>query len=240
MPNQKPNLLPTLTSSGIGSKLGQAACEDMYREGELRTWNKGAMIFQEGEDAAGIYIVVEGLVKLTRYTYDGREVILHFAEPCMIIAEAAIFLGHYPATAIALENSSLIFIHRELLFDLMNRHRAILHQVFDSMAIWLKRLVGRIDQLTLNDAAARLINYLLQLLPAKTAGTDVIRPATLTLPVKKGELAVMLNMNQASLSRVLRTLQDENLLEVSGRNVILHDIRKLRQKAMPDLEGGIL
>lgn len=188
----------------------------------------------ENRPATSIYLVLEGVVKLTRYTFDGREVVFHFAEPYMLIAEAAIFLGHYPATAVATENSVLLKIRAEDIKSLIEKHPYFASRVFDTMSVWLKRLTNKINQLTLNDATARVCSYLLDL---KDLSDELEKnQAKVHLPVKKGDLALMLNMKQGSLSRVFRRLQDASIITVSGRDILIHDFKQLRYLSLPELE----
>jgi len=229
----KAELKQSLASSELGSSLGSDVCEDIIKMGEVKCWEKDSIIFQEGDDATGLYVVVEGVIKLTQYTYDGREVILHLAEPYSLVAEAAVFLGYYPATAVTVKEAKLIFIRKENMFVLMDKHPRFLRRVFDAMAIWLKKLVGKINQLTLNDATARVAGYLLNLnMENGTTSSD----GFFYLPVKKGELAVMLNMNQSSLSRVFRKFQDDSIIDVQGRNIRINDKKMLNKLSLPELD----
>jgi len=217
-----------LSASPLGVSLGSETIRDMLTGGDLHHFPKDAVIFQEGDSASGIWLVLEGVVKLSRYTLDGREVILHLAEPFLIIAEAALFLGRYPASATVTGDATLLYVQKELLFTLMERHPTFQRRLFNLMSGWMKLLVDKIDQLTMNDATARVVRYLLSL------ATDPKRPE-LRLPMKKGELAVMLNMNQATLSRTLRKLQDDGLILVSARTIKLLKLAELKRLSAPPL-----
>ena len=220
--------LESFIQSPFGQKLGADLCRELLAMGSARTLAEDTILFQEGDEAYGIFLVSEGLVKLVRYTLDGREVILHLAEPYRLIAEAALFLGHYPAAAVATEPSEVIVLRQEDVFALMDRHPKFMRRIFDAMAVWMKRLVDKIDQLTLNDATARLAHYILHALENERDERGHIA-TVLHLPVKKGELARMLNMNQATLSRALRKLQDDGVLEVRSRDFLVHDMLALHK-----------
>ncbi len=234
MPAIERHLEPFLASPA-GKALGDELCRELLEIGKSRRVSADEMIFQEGDDAFGMYLISEGLVKLVRYTIDGREVILHLAQPYRFIAEAAIFLGYFPATAVATKPSEVILLPSDEIFSLMDRHPQFMRRIFDAMAVWMKRLVDKIDQLTLNDATARLAHYVICALENDAAdnGSSSLR---MTLPVKKGELALMLNMNQATLSRALRRLQDEDVLEVRGREFIVRDQVRLQKASLPPLD----
>jgi CRP/FNR family transcriptional regulator, dissimilatory nitrate respiration regulator len=235
VPNLERHLVPFLASPA-GKALGDELCKELLQIGQSRHFAADEMIFQEGDEAYGMFIVSEGLVKLVRYTIDGREVILHLAQPYRFIAEAAIFLGYFPATAVATKPCEIIILRSDEIFKLMDRYPRLMRRIFDAMAIWMKRLVDKIDQLTLNDATARLAHYVIHALENEEDDNGIAESTHLTLPVKKGELALMLNMNQATLSRALRRLQDEGVLDVRGRDFIVLDSQRLQKAALPPLE----
>ncbi len=221
--------------SKLGKSLGCDICDDLIKHGEIRSWKKESIIFHEHDEATGLYIVIDGVIKLTQYTYDGREVILHLAEPYSIVAEAAVFLGHFPASAVTVTDATLIFIRKEKMFVLMDKYPVFLRRIFDAMAVWLKRLVGKINQLTMNDANARVATYLLNL-QKEQEFDGTVSVNQMRLPVKKGELAVMLNMNQSSLSRVFRKFQDDKVIDVRGRDILLNDVKLLYKLSLPELD----
>lgn len=215
-----------LLDGPIGERFDGKLISEIAKYGEIVRFGRDSIVFQEMDDATSMYLVLEGRVKLTRYSLDGREVILHLVEPHEFMAEAAVFLGTYPATAISMENSVLLRLRKEALTELMESHPAFMHSIIDALSTWLKRMVEKVNQLTLNDASARLIHYLLA----------CEKESMVELPVKKGELAVMLNMKQATLSRALRRLMNERLIHVNGRAIRLLDRDGLQKAALPPIE----
>lgn len=229
------DLRSRLLNSHLGETLGAELCEEVLGKSTTVVYRTNDLVFHEGDPAYAVFIVLEGVVKLVRYGEDGRETIIHLAEPVHMFAEAGVFLEHYPVTAVVSSPVTLLRIERETILELMEHHPVFLRRMFDTMAKWLQRLVDKIDQLTLNDATARLANYLLREREARQEESQ--DPDTIQIPVKKGELARMLNMNQATLSRALRVLQDNGTVQVKARSVSIEDVRALQQQALPPLEG---
>lgn len=221
------------------SKLGQIADDDLVqtiaRKAEIQKWPKKSLLFQEGDDAKGMYIVIKGIVKLLKNHPDGTETLLHLAEPSDTIAEAALFMDHYPATAVTDTPCELLLLRRSVALELIDTHAAFTRYLFDRMANWLKRLVEKVDELTSNDAMARVIRYLLSLIEEER-GIIEGESTSVMLPVKKGDLATLLNMNQATLSRTLRRLQDSELISVQGRSITLQNPAKLKSLTLPPLD----
>lgn len=224
-----------LLRSPAGRALGAELCGDLLRAGRLLRRPRNSIVFQEGDPASAIFLVASGVLKLTRYTLEGREVIVHLAEPFAMVAEAALFMGKYPVTGVAVEDLVLIEIPRESVFALMESHPPFQRRLFDSMAHWLQRMVSKIEELVLSSATARLAHYLLDL--SKQRGEKgLANVQRVPLPVKKGDLALLLNMNQATLSRTLRHLQDGGFIAVSGRTITILNPDGLRKSALPPLE----
>jgi CRP/FNR family transcriptional regulator len=83
---------------------------------------------------------------------------------------------------------------------------AILH----AQSVWLRRLTHKVEQLTGSDSSDRLKNWITEQVPAG---------GSLVLPVTKKTLAAQLGMTPETLSRSLRSLQDQGLLQVSGTTI---------------------
>ncbi len=231
----KEDQLQFLIGSGIGAIFGEQGMRSFVEACDLKKRSTGGRFFQEGDPASGIFLILKGRVKLLRLTRDGRETILHIAEAPTLIAEAAIFMGKYPATAEAAEDSELLFLSKAAAFELIERNGKFARWFIGNMSLWLRRLVGRIEELTTSDAAARLSRYLIDLHEKSKPGISLSSPKV-TLPVKKGELARLLNMQLPSLSRIFRKMQDEDLIEVVGKTIILKNIASLRRMTLPPLE----
>jgi CRP/FNR family transcriptional regulator len=131
---------------------------------------------------------------------------------------------------VTLKPTRLLRFPREPFLEVMGRHPVLMRYLLDIMAHWLRQLIEKIDELTLCDGAQRLARYLMGL-HAKSQYSDYVTSAQVELPTRKRDLATMLNMNQPSLSRILRQFQDEGLVEVSGRRLVLKDLDALRVMA---------
>ncbi len=224
-------LIQELCASPLGEELGEEMCRDLVERGDVVRWKRDSVIFQEGDAGTSIYVILEGRIKLTRYSLDGRETVLHLAERHRLIAEAVLFLGRYPVTAVTLEDTALLRIPSSAALELLQRHPGYMSSIFRTMSHWMMRLVEKIDRLTLHDARSRLIHYLLELHRSDSSSD------TVTFPAKKGEISTMLNMDQATLSRVLRSLQDEKLIEVNGRTCRLLDVPSLKSSLLAPPPG---
>ena len=75
---------------------------DLGRRCRVRAFDKGAVVFSEGEAATGVWVVLAGRVRLMRSSPRGREQVLHTESAGATLAEVPLFDGGgYVATAIA-------------------------------------------------------------------------------------------------------------------------------------------
>jgi CRP/FNR family transcriptional regulator len=69
------------------------------------------------------------------------------------------------------------------------------------------------------------------------AGGDAERGTRVTLPMRKGELALLLGTRQETLSRAFRRLADARMIRVDGGNVVLLDPDRLEDVALGEFPG---
>ncbi len=173
---------------------------------------KGEVLFEDGDEADGFYIVASGKVKVYKLSLDGRERILHVAHPGNSFAEAAIFDdGCYPAFAETLTTSTLLFFPKREFLDLLSSHPQLAINMISGLSRFLRQFTVQIEDLTFRDVPARLARYLLSF----ADGLD----SPIELPVSKSQLASNLGTTSETLSRTLRKLSDDELIRVQGKNI---------------------
>jgi len=222
--------LEFMMSSPFGQRMGPDICEAMLASAEILDVQAGNLAIEQGDTPRGLYMVVEGQCKLIRSGPGYREHIVHLAEPRAMFGEAALFLEGHPVATVALKDTRLLLFRREPFLKIMQDHPVLQMYTMQVMAAWISKLVEKIDELTLCDGAQRLARYLVGLHERSTY-SEYVTGAHVDLPTRKCDLATMLNMNQPSLSRILRQLQDAELIDVQGRRVILKEMDALRGMA---------
>ncbi len=181
---------------------------------------RGTVLFQQGEKATGFYVVASGKVKIYKLSPDGKERILHVIQPGNTFADAAIFAdGCYPACAETLEKSNLLFFPKTDFLNLLHQHSQISINMIGGLARFLRQFTTQIEDLTFRDVPARLARYLSDL------GGD--QQVHLVLPISKSQLASNLGTVSETLSRTLRKLSDEGIIQVQGKNIEILDTDRL-------------
>lgn len=222
--------LQILKKSLLFSGLEEEHLLEVAAIAQRRSFNKGESLFSEGQAANGFYLLASGSVKMCKTSPDGKEKVLHFVNPNETFAEAAFFGdGKYPAEAKALEAGQAVFFPRDGFMGLLERNPRFSLNLIVSLSLLLRRFARQIEELSFADVSARLAAYFVELTERKS--TSFQGKTYLDLEMKKGELASHLGTVSETLSRTLRKLKEEGLIEVEGSRVIVMDMARLRKLA---------
>lgn len=194
-----------------------------------REAGRGELLFEEGQKADGFYVVVSGKIKVFKLSPDGRERILHVIQPGSSFADAAIFDdGAFPAFAMCIDLSLLLFFPKDQFLGLLHRHPQLAINMIAGLSRFLRNFATQIEDLTFRDVPARLARFLVS---ECDKGSRQVK-----LAVSKAQLASNLGTTSETLSRTLRKLADEGLIDVQGRTIKLIDLNRLHD--LVDAERG--
>jgi len=192
--------------------------------------DKGHVVFLEGAQAAGFYVVLSGQVKIYKSSPEGKEQILHVLGPGEPFAEAAMFQGgQFPANAMAIAPSRALYIEKSVLTKLMERDAGLSMAMLASLSQRLRQMASMIGQLSLREVPSRLAAYLLHQAGEKAADT-------FDLDMSKGHLAGTLGATREALSRSLAGLEDQGLIHMENRTISILDHSRLWSLAEGELK----
>lgn len=226
MSNAKNQPGPTLGKVPIFSGLTESELAFLAQRTVARHYSAGEQVFGEGEPCAGLYVVESGNVRIFKSSASGREQVLSIDGPGSSIAELPVFDGGaYPASAIAIDDVSLLFVSRQDFQALCLAHPQVPLKVLRVVGARLRRLVGIIEALSFTTVRHRLANYLLRL--AQKSGKRTAEGVEIALPITNQELAAQIGTVRELVSRNLSRLQAEGLLKIDGRNLVIADLKAL-------------
>src|SRR6185436_15525375 len=139
------------------SALGRTALFSGLSDDELRALAELAVeqrlarneiLFMAGDEARGLYVIVEGSVRAFRESIDGREQVIHVERAGTTFAEVPMFDdGAYPSTVAAEEESVILFIDKRDVRNLCLRHPNIALAALRLMASRLRRCAELVEAL---------------------------------------------------------------------------------------------
>ena len=185
----------------------------------------GELIFGEGEPCQGFFVVESGEVKIFKTGVTGREQILTIEKAGDSVAELPVFDGGpYPASAMAVSESTLLFISKRDFRTVVLEHPEVALKVLKTVGSRLRRLVGLIEELSFTTVRSRLVAQLMRLV--RMQGEPTARGIEFTLPPNQ-ELASQIGTVRELISRNISRLQAEGLLRLDGKRVIVPDVDAL-------------
>lgn len=216
----------TLRSVPMFSQLSEQEFAFLSSRIVARTFRAGETIFSEGDACSGLYVVETGNVRIFKSSAAGREQVLSIDGPGSSIAELPVFDGGpYPASAAAVTDSILLFFSKQDFQSLCLQFPQVALKVLKVLGGRLRRLVGIIEELSFTTVRHRLVALLLRL--AQSEGIRKGSEVAITLPASNQELAAQIGTVRELVSRNLSRLQQEGLLRVDGRNVVIGNVQSL-------------
>jgi len=184
-----------------------------------------SVLFWEGDVESNLFYLQYGSLKVLRSSPDGRKQVLKFIEEGEIFNEVGVLAKRpNPATAVALEESGIWLIPRHALEDIISSHPQTAMQIIENMADKIIELVTLATDLSLKTVEARFAKLLLE--QAKDGVVERRRWTNQT------ELAARLGTVPDVLSRVIRELTRNKLIEADRREIRILDRRGLMERAM--------
>jgi len=184
---------------------------------EVRRYAAHELIFYEGEEGHGFFMVVRGMVEIYKVGSDGKKQILHIFGPGEPFGEVVVFEGkRFPAHAEAMEPTEVLYFPRKEFLNLLKERTDLALRMLGLLSRRLRELAALVETLSLKEVTARLAAYLYYLHQRDNS-------RTLELQVSKGQIANFLGTVPETLSRALRRLSDEGLIEVEGKRITIKD-----------------
>lgn len=197
-----------------------------------KAYDKGKLLFQQGEEAEAFYVILDGWVKISRISPDGDETVVGIFSRGETFAEAAMFLGgRYPVNAEVISQSRLVRIGAKAFRKMIHDEPDLALAMLASVSKHLKFLVEQIEQIKRLSAPRRIADFLTGLC-GTTHGSCVV-----TLPYEKLLIANRLGMKPESFSRALLQLRDVGVV-VKRDHVAIADVATLSDYAQHGNTGS--
>jgi CRP/FNR family transcriptional regulator len=207
-------LLAGLSEIEVGA-LAQRAVE--------RRFEPEAMLFWEGEPCAGIFLIVQGSVKLLKSSNAGREMMLALETAPTTVAELPLFDGGpYPASARAVDSVVTLFINKSDFQQVCRQHPEIALKVLAVVGQRLRHLVGVVQAMTFGSVTQRLARLLLD-----TAGAA----NNIDFPLTHQELASRLGTVREVVSRNIARFRSVGLIRIDTGKLSIVDRAGLEREA---------
>ncbi len=196
----------------------------------VRQLVRDEMLFAEGDACDGLFIVQSGAVKLFKMADSGREQILAVERAGSTVAELPLFDGGaFPTSAVALDDSTLLFLPKREFLDLCRGNSGVAFAVIRTLASRFRYLTSLVEELSLKEVSHRLARFLRA--RALASGVRTRRGVEFPLDESNQEIGAEIGTVRDLVSRNLRRFVDRGIIKMERRRVIVLDMDELEVQA---------
>lgn len=216
-------MLEELRAIGPFAHLTDAALAEVSQYVRRREFPRGHIIYREGDPADSLYFVLDGLIKISRLSFDGREKVLEFLSPGQIFGCGVALLDPSPfsCTAEALTTSQIGSILRIDYENILHRHGSLAVGTLTILGQRLKCFENQIEELSTLDAPHRLAKFLMQL--GEEYGQPVADGVMIDVPLTQQLMASYLGTSRETVTRMLAQFKQTGALRLDQGTIVITD-----------------
>lgn len=222
MPANTDELIQFLSTVPLFAEVPARALELSASVLKPRDFDARHTVFQEGDSGDALYILQSGLVKLSKVDLGGHEKTLALLQPPEFFGEMALIGdASRSATALTLAPSRCWLLYRDDFRRLMESFPSISLNLTQTLANRLRGMDDEAQILSYKDAQGRVAYVLLRLLES-----GVVEAGEQGYPLVKlthQDLASLAGTSRETVTRALRTLEAENVIETRPREILITD-----------------
>lgn len=211
----------------IFSELKDEILSKIEEAGIIRNYKKDTVILNEFYEGTGLFIIVEGSVKVTENDIDGREIILQILTQHEYFGEMSLIDGKKPsANVIAMEDCVMFFLSREEFMKLMKEYPEITVALLEELTRRLRFAGIRIKSLSVLNSEGKIASAILQI--AENSGRIRQGSVEVVLPYQH-DIASMAGTSRETVSRAIHSLEKKGLIEFDGSKVRIPDYNSFKK-----------
>lgn len=192
-----------------------------------KKYSKSDIILMEDEVGDTFFIILEGSVKVTRDSEDGREVILAVLSSGNFFGEISLLDGKTrSANAIALEKTSLMILKRNDFLQLLKEIPQISISLLSELAKRIRKTDEQVENLAFSDAEKRIGISILSI----SEQLGVIKNGLVKIPKLPfhQDIANMAGTSRETVSRMLKLLETKKLITRNSNELSFVDYNKFK------------
>lgn len=210
--------------------LPEAELATLARQVVNRPYARNTLVFSQGDEGDGLYIVASGHVSINRANADGNELILAVYEPGESFGELALFDDEpRSASVVSIDDSSLLFLSRGAFRSFLKAHPDALFVCLQAVVRQVRRLTDLADEIALLDVRGRLARRLLRLAEQGVVSTETSgrRSRTGSFRITQQQLASMTGATRESVNKHLNLFVAEGIIRMDRGHIRILDLEAL-------------
>ena len=198
--------MPIIKTLPVFSKLSKKDLADLMKHADIRSCEKGKLLFMQGEILSRYYLILEGWVKLYKSTDAGDEAVLQMLSSGDSLMEAAVFLN-IPSlvSAQVVQNTKLLSLPAPIIRQSLSDNKDLALNMIGGLSMRSQGLIRQIEHSRLKTATERVGWFLLKLGMEQSGG----KANAIILPYDKSTIASYLDMTPETFSRTLKRFKNK-------------------------------
>jgi CRP/FNR family transcriptional regulator, cyclic AMP receptor protein len=220
----------TLLSVPLFKGLLPATVEALGKQAQSRSLAKAELLFDLGDESGGMFVVMDGRIRIWAVAASGVEVTLNVLMPGAVFGEIGMLDGSArTASASAMGATTILSLSRRTFFDALERDPQLARNVIELLCQRLRWVSARMEDASLRQAPQRLARMLVHL--ARDHGKPTKEGIEIAIKLTQGELAQWTAMSRENLNKLLVGWADEGLITQSRSATIVHQLERLDEIA---------
>ena len=192
---------------------------------EISTYSTKQLIIREGDPSKDLYYIISGSVTVVIEDTKGNEIVLAYLNPGEFFGEIGMFGDEHSRTASvrAKPKSEIASISYEKLQNLTEIFPDLMFLIASQLAIRLRRTSRKVSDLAFTDVKGRVAKTLLDLCSNPDA---ITHPDGMQISITRQELGRIVGCSREMVGRVLKSLEEDGLISVSGKTMVIFGKRE--------------
>ncbi|MFW6382188.1 MAG: Crp/Fnr family transcriptional regulator [Bacillota bacterium] len=215
-----------LKDLSVFSLLNGDEIQSICQNGYLKEYRRGEIIFFENDSEKKLYLLVDGQVKLSMLSSEGREKVMTILQAGDIFGEISLF-DHdpHPLTAEVLEKARLMILDWNDLEEIIMKQPRLALKIIEALSKKTRLLASQVRDLVFHDAKGRLANLLIRF--AEDFGQKVDGAIMIEIILTHQEIANLLGVSRVTVTKTLNKLIDEGVIKIKERKIHILDNEQL-------------
>jgi CRP/FNR family cyclic AMP-dependent transcriptional regulator len=219
--DRKLQIRDALADSDVFGALADDDLDGLIKQGRIRAYSRGAILFRKGDPAEDLMIVLDGRIKLSSASVNGKEVIFDFIGAGRCFGEGALLDRKTRMLEATVVKSSAVFALRGRdVLACLERHPEVAVRIIRVLCERLSRAMAMLEDRTQLGLSSRTARVLLRL--ASEYGCyngDVVR---IGLKISQGEIAALVGATREKVNRQLCAWCRSGILTLDEGHVTIH------------------
>lgn len=215
-----------LNNTSLFKGISQKALTDVINTGYRKSFQEDENLFNQGDTAQLVFLLLSGRIRLVQTNRNGEEVILRYLTVNDLAAIVSVLRGKdYPATAEIVQPGEALCWDGITLRDLMQKHADIAINAIDITLERLEEFHHRFLDMTTIRVEQRIARTLLRLM--KRGGKNTKDGILIDFPLSRQNIAEHAGTTLYTVSRVLSAWGKANYVKSTREKIIIKDAHSL-------------